>query len=215
MRSIESRNRRFTTCLALGLFLALGGLLATLAAAEPGSVPLDRQVRVMALVIDELLGPRSHGLRRPGAATRSLTLEEFGALFIVEASPEAELLQFQATKTVYRSSEDGERMGEAELAELGQKVEQMREESERVQKECLADIRSKLIDVILDYGPTLTALRDDHWVVVAAYPECVVSLHQADGSALILQVRMSDLRQFRDGSLSREATIAKIKIEQR
>ncbi len=215
MRNTENRHRKFTPGLALGLFLALGGLLATLAAAaEPDSARLDRQVRVMKLVIDELLGPRSHGVRRPGAETRGLALEEFGALFIVEASPETELLQYESTTIKTMSSDDAKVMSKAKLAELGQKLEQMRQENEQLHQKCLADIRTKLIDVLLDYGPTLTALRDDHWVAVAAYPQCVVSFRRSD-SFLFLQLRMSDLRQFDDGKLSREATIAKIKIDER
>lgn len=76
--------------------------------------------------------------------------------------------------------------------------------------------RQELMDLLMDYGDTLTRLADEEWVVIAAFFPGDVSVGDEEESItrLVLRARMGDLRAFGQERISRDAMPARI-IEER
>ena len=76
--------------------------------------------------------------------------------------------------------------------------------------------REELIDVLVDYGDTMTRLADTEWVVIAAFfPESESSRDEDhEVSRLVLRARVSDLRAFGQERISRDAMLAKVVKEE-
>jgi hypothetical protein len=76
--------------------------------------------------------------------------------------------------------------------------------------------REELIDVLVDYGDTMTRLADTEWVVIAAFfPERESSRDQdQDVSRLVIRARVSDLRAFGQERISRDAMLARVVKEE-
>jgi predicted GNAT family N-acyltransferase len=72
--------------------------------------------------------------------------------------------------------------------------------------------RQELIDALADYGETLTALRDDQWVAIAAFLKDNDYFRDRSISRLVIKARMRDLRA--SDQLSREALLARIVVEE-
>jgi hypothetical protein len=68
-------------------------------------------------------------------------------------------------------------------------------------------VRSELIEGLIDYGDTITGLRDDEWIGVTVYfnDEHEGYLDDRDISRLVIKARMGDVRDYTSGSLSRSA----------
>ena len=72
------------------------------------------------------------------------------------------------------------------------------------------------MDLLMDYGDTLTRLADEEWVVIAAFFPGELSVGDDEGGVtrLVLRARMGDLRAFGQERIPRDAMPARI-IEER
>jgi hypothetical protein len=68
-------------------------------------------------------------------------------------------------------------------------------------------VRAELIEGLIEYGDTITGLRDDEWIGVTVYfnDEHEGYLDDRDISRLVIKARMGDVRDYTSGSLSRSA----------
>jgi hypothetical protein len=72
------------------------------------------------------------------------------------------------------------------------------------------------MDALIDYGATLGELGNDKWVAIAAFLDTRSLIGGGEeGKRLIVKARMRDLRQYAAGSLSREAAISKVVVDER
>jgi hypothetical protein len=195
---------------ALGvLTLALAGVFAPAAAGEDAiSKKLNRQIGVMEKIIDEALIESPNYLVQARQNTHGIYLEEFGMLFSFEASlfVGAREEWWEKLKRFKIKTEGGKT-----IIELGQddedEDEDLDEEEweaklEEEQEEHYAKGKEELTTVLLDYGDTLTGLRDEQTVAIAAFLS-KGSLFIEDGTqTLVVKAKMSDLRAFAKGSLS-------------
>lgn len=72
--------------------------------------------------------------------------------------------------------------------------------------------KQELIDALVDYGETLTALRDDQWVAIAAFLKDNQYFSDQKMSRLVIKARIRDLRA--SGQLSRDALLGRMVIEE-
>jgi hypothetical protein len=214
-------HKRGVWLAAASMIGLLGLLVVAASAAEEPAGRLDRKVRVMEKVIDEVLVQSPNILVGPGGTARGLVLEEFGALFTLEGSlGGTRLIHIRASRApaapgvsrnviiVPGGGEDGD--------DEGTSWEEMEREAEERSREMLAGLKTELIDTLIDYGATLGELGNDQWVAIAAFLDSRALIGRGDpGTRLIIKARMKDLRQHAAGSISREAAASRIVVDER
>jgi hypothetical protein len=222
---------------ALGLtvlYLASGGVLNATEAAE---VPrkLERQINIMEKVINEVLVESPNLLVASRSPSHGIYLDEFGVLFTFEAS----LVDRDSDwsdwgdwwKNNVRIERDGDKVviyrdeGDDEDADK-KKKEEAREDwdeedweawkQKRDQSEAKLYERGKreLALTLLDYGDTLTGLRDSQWVAIAAFLKNADYFAENRISRLILKARVGDLRGYSAGDISEERMLSMIVEEE-
>jgi hypothetical protein len=206
--------------IAAGIVLLLGTVVALAEAADDAGERLERKVRVMERVLDEVLLQSPNVLVDPSGAARGLVLEGYGILFTVEIKVGTAYLMRMPAMPV---SPDGEevivvprapRPGRDWDEESGS-WEEWRAESESQRTEHYAAFKIELIDALIDYGGTLSELADDRWVAVAAFLDGRSFLGGGSGGRLMIKLKMRDLRQYNSGALSRAAVIKKVVVEEK
>jgi hypothetical protein len=80
------------------------------------------------------------------------------------------------------------------------------------EKETYGKGKQELIDALVDYGETLTSLRDDQWVAIAAFLKDNQYFSDQSISRLVIKARMRDLRA--SGQISREALLGRLVVEE-
>jgi hypothetical protein len=217
----EQRTMKWTTALIAAAMIALMGLaVAAASAAENEAIRLDRKVRVMERVIDEVLVQSPNILVSPGGTVRGLVLEEYGALFTFEGNLDSEVMiripraprAPRAGRSVIVIPGDDD---DDDEDDDDKSWEEMEKESREKANEMYEGLKVELMETLIDYGATLGELGNDRWVAIAAFLDSRQLLGSSDtGKRLLLKARMRDLRQYAAGSLSRDAAMAKIIIEE-
>jgi hypothetical protein len=225
MTRTEPNNVFWKTALIAALLVALVGLIiaATSAQAADTGSRLDRKVRVMERVLDEVLVQSPHVMVSRSGNARGLVLDEFGALFIIEGSLGVEELMLPAGPAwTIAAGEDallldrGRRPRERGEGEEDEEStwKEWREQAEEKRRQHLDGLKADLTDALIDYGATLGELDNDQWVAVVAFlGERFLIDHADRGTRMVLKIKMGDLRQYAAGSLSRDAAIAKVVVE--
>ncbi len=192
-------------------------------AADSNTDRLQRKVKVMQRVIDEVLLQSEHVRVSPGGVTRGLVLEEYGVLFTFDASVGEGLMFVESfppdVALFYRDPTD--LRSETRVPEPDKRPD--KNEWKAVQKEAkekqLLDrkaLKTELIDALLDYGVTLAELDDESWVSIAAFlgsGSWGLFGRDGDDDRIVIRVKMRDLRRFMTGSLTREEARAAVVVE--
>ncbi len=214
-------------------------ILPVMATAQSEAVPkrLDRKINVMEKVINEVLRESPHWLVGGGGDyTRSIYLEEFGVIFSFDASLvdqdmhgvdiDFEGLSFLQDLKNIRIEQDGDKVvvfrdsdkdGEQDQdkdEEKGLTIEELREKREKREADRYEQGKNELIETLLDYGDTLTELRNDQFVTIAAFLENIDLLEEDEVTHLIIQAKVSDLRQLGDGAITRDQMLSRIRVKE-
>ena len=231
MAQTDTLNGTWRIFLMAALIVGLLGLVVAIAdAADTPQERLDRKVRVMERVIDEVLIQSKHVTVGPGRSTRGVVLDEFGALFTFDADvgvgllpgvPRLMISRDRGDHTIVlapkppRPSEPGEELEREEIEEYHLKLEEWKDKEEQKQRENYAAFKTEVVDTLVDYGGTLTELKDDQWVAVLAFVGENPLFGGESGSRLMVKVKARDLRQYGAGSLSRDAVVKRVVVEER
>jgi hypothetical protein len=204
------------------LMVAVLGLVAvSAAAADDTASRLDRKVKVMERVLDEVLIQSPNVVVSARGVTRGLVLEEYGALFTLEASvggtdmfrmvlPEVP----DAPSVIMGSGDDEEIIVAPRHPDRAQREDRWLEKSAEKRAEQYKAFKSEMIDAIVDYGVTLTELKDDQWLAVVAFLDSRPLFGGDEGGRLMLKIKMRDLRQHSAGTLSRDAVVKRVIVEE-
>lgn len=236
MKRIDSLKQHHR--LAIGILAAALVLSVLPRAAAAIDERLAHQLNVMEKVIDEVLVDSPNILVFGSEPTHAFYIDEFGAILSFEASLTGAggwnpALGLEFLNRMHVETEDGKTTiwfdenpdslkadaNSARDQALKQYVESMKGRGEageegKSEADRYAEGKQELIDGLLDYGATLTALRDDQWIAITAYLRDAGIFEEREISHLILKVRVSDLRAFGDGRLSRDALNTRIAIEE-
>lgn len=221
---------------ALSAGLAILASLTTVPASADGTLThkLKRKISVMEKIIDEVLEESPYLLIRTDDPAHGLYLDEFGVLFTVEASLVSEDfldidgLSFLRGLRDLRIESDGDRIiimpGDDEDEDEDEYDEEISSEAMtledlRARRTLREDQRyergkEELIDALIDYGETLTELRDDQWIALAAFLEGHDFFRTNKMSRLLLKLEMKDLRRISREQLSVEEARGFVVIEE-
>jgi hypothetical protein len=222
MMAEETNSGRWKVTLMTAILTALVGLLfVAMARGEEGPARLDRKVRVMERVLQEVLVQSTH-VRTGMGDTTGIVLDDYGAVFFfhgelggeIEHAPDMALLLRTIEETEENDRpEHGEAVPET-AGKRGKSLAELKKEVEAKRAGELAALRGELVDTLIDYGPTLGELGDDRWVVVAGVLDGGFFSDFEGGREvrLVLKARIRDLRQVAAGALTRQAMAAKVVV---
>jgi len=221
-----NNHRAFRTAwlLAATAGVFLGSIWVGSAGAEVPS-RLKRQISVLEEVIDEVLIESPFLLIYGGDPTHGIYLEDFGVVFTLEASlvdKEWDWKEFPWLHNKYKiESEDGkiiiyrEDNKDDEIVIDGDaKVKDWLEQRLDHEQATYEEGKTELLDVLADYGETLTGLEDNQWVAIAAFLKDSEYFSDRKISRMILKVKMADLRAHAQDRLSRADLMARIQEEE-
>jgi hypothetical protein len=215
-----------------GLFMAalVTGAVAT-ADAKDGQVTrkLKKQITVLERVLDEVLVDSPNFLVGSRRNTHGLYLDEFGVLFSFEASLISRDEDFpfgitfgdwgkgftidrEGDKVTISWDRDEDGDGEDDVVVIDK--EEMREKHEESQRELYEAGKAELTEALMDYGETLTTLRDDQWVAVAAFLRDSDFFAHNKISTLVFKAKLSDLRAYAQGDISEDAMAKRVVQEE-
>ena len=227
-------------CGMAGLAVAMSGVLAPEADAQSSvNRKLKRQINVMEKVINEVLLDSPNILVFSQDPAHGIYLDEFGVVFTFDASlvekdskwdwddfdwnrwRDKVRVERDGNKiTIYteddedEDSDQDEEADEEEEAEDPEDWEAWKSEQDAAEAKVYAQGKEELINVLLDYGDTLTGLRDGQWVVIAAFLKNADYFTEQKISRLILKASITDLRAHGMGDLTQEAMRGKVQEEE-
>jgi len=213
-----------TVMLVTGLCLLVAG---TAAAQKGMDTRLKRQIGVMERILDEVLVESPNLLVHSSQPTNGLYLDEYGVVFLIEASFANNFEDWKnMTFGSYSIEQDddgnitiirkGKGKGNEEQEELDEEEADMAWEKvqEKRQTEQYANGKKELIDAVLDYGETLSALGGSQYVTVALFLDKEEFFGKDETTHLVIKAKMDDLRSLSAQRLSREAMEKKLSIEE-
>ncbi|MFH1143956.1 MAG: hypothetical protein V1774_05380 [Candidatus Eisenbacteria bacterium] len=137
-----------------------------------------------------------------------------------EAYQEAEE-RLQEAEDRFREAEDRFREARGQHLETEEQrqavaasLDEWKEQRLERQREMFEKGRAELIEALVDYGDTMTRLRDDQWVTFVVFLADSDFFREREVSRMVLKARMSDLRAYGQDRLSRDQMTARIIEEQ-
>ncbi|MBD3237196.1 MAG: hypothetical protein GF330_10860 [Candidatus Eisenbacteria bacterium] len=132
----------------------------------------------------------------------------------VEGDDEGEHKVEIVTKDDDEDEDEDEYEEQAEQMKVTKDLEKMKAEKKVKEEECYASGKEELIESLVDYGETLTGLRDDQWVAITAFLKNADLFKKHEISRLVLKVRVRDLRDHAHGDLSRDNLFSRVMVEE-
>jgi hypothetical protein len=210
------------------LALALLVLAGSAAAVVPSETrKLNREITVVEKVMDDmLLDSKNLLVFSTDHNAHGLYLDEYGVVFSFNASlvdrPEnmnnysfgGYRIEDKGDKiVVYKDKAMETNRARAGSADSAEGKARRAEDTARLAGLYAAGKR-EIADILLDYGPTLTSLRDDQWVAVGAFLKGSDFFQDRHISRLVVKARMSDLRAMAAGRITRDVAATKILEEE-
>ncbi len=234
---------KWAILVAIPLTLLVHFVAQGLAAESPAARKMKRQVAVMEQVLDQVLVDSPNFLVPGRDNTRGIYLPEFGALFTFEASlimKDWDLSMFgqfdfevevddQGDKFIIwkdksqkdKDEEDAEAAEEDEDNAAADEDEKRAKERARRHAKKLSNQedlydrgKKEILDVLLEYGETLTGLGDEQWIAIVGFLKDSKYFNENKISRLVMKAKMRDLRAYMSGSLTEQAMIAKVVQEE-
>lgn len=212
--------------------IAGGALLAGLVASQafavepPVSRKMERQIDVMERIIDQVLIDSPNFLVSGRGTTRGLYIGDYGVIFtfaasLVERGNRGWNLDFG--KDGFRIiDEDGKKvividpddLDDEELEDLKDLDDHKDRRADGVGERLYKRGKAEIVDVLLDYGDSISTLKDGQWVTIVAYLRDSSFFTDQRISRLVLKAKIDDLRSFAGGRLSEEELVKRIVEEE-
>ena len=74
--------------------------------------------------------------------------------------------------------------------------------------------KKEVLEVLMEYGETLTGLGDDQWIAIVGFLKDSKYFTESKISRLVMKAKMRDLRAYSAGQLTEQAMIAKVVQEE-
>jgi len=223
----KTTNARRTRLAALAALAVLAtGLLAS--DAEAGSrKKMDRQIRLMERIMDDMLVESPNWLVQSSHETRGSYDEEEGAVF----SFDADLVHSGYGKKLWKWNwwgddihieiddddwDDDRRSRRRDRdRDRDDDRERYEERTLRKQERLYSRGKTEIVETLLDFGDALTTLGDDEWVIVEVYLDDADYFYEKDLRRLTVKAKMADLRAYAEESLSEEDAVKRIVVEEK
>jgi len=164
----------------------------------------DTDLEVMARIVDTALGGKNQGIPRFEGDTRPVYLEGVGALFLLRTRL-TDPTSAWFFKTSPKVTSDIE-----ELQTMERHVAELAEASKRAQSTWQTrydDLRTRLAEIIADYGHTLRRLQGNEWIIVAADLQ---DAPETGPRELVCRVQKNAIDAYNNRTISREQLLRKI-----
>lgn len=224
--------------LAIAAVALLAGLLVSQAYAvePPVSRKMARQIDVMERIIDQVLLDSPNFLVGGRHDTRGLYLGDFGVVYTFAASlverdgDDWSFHDFGGFKVFY--NDDGKPRvvfggdDDDEYSVRGRDRDRdddddddgdrrkRRSRSDRIQERLYKRGKAELVDVMLDYGDTMTTLKDGQRVAIVAFLSDASFFKEARISRLVLTAKIDDLRAYTAERISEEEMVKRIEEQE-
>lgn len=226
----KARGGRFGRTVIVAALL-LGTLsVQALAVEPPTSRKMARQIEVMEKILDQVLLDSPNFLIRGTPVARGTYIDGFGVLFTFDAS----ILDHDLDLDFKNWDFGGFRVEEHDGKRVIILPDQGREEDHestndndneddirtwRDRRNARSDrvyVRGKteIVDLLLDYGDTLTTLDAEQWIAVMAFMTDEDFADRSRFSRLILKAKVADLRAYAADDLSEEEMVKRIVEEE-
>lgn len=217
--------------LALIILAVLLAAPAPAGADKPASKKLQREIKIMERTLDDVLVESPYILVSSQSVTKGIYVPEFGAIFTFDMSLVSSRhdgwgwwgsnvdIDDEGDRIVIRRHgrwDDDDADGDAKKSDKNDKKDKKSwwERREASAKRCYERGKTEIVDAVLDYGDMLTGLADDQWVLIAADLDASDYFDDLDLSQYVVKARMGDLRAFAAGTISRDAAVARLVIEE-
>lgn len=190
----------------------------------PATRRLLREISVMEKTIDEMLLDSPNLLVYAATnVARGHYIDDYGVVFtfgvsLVARAPESPEYRFKDFKIedkgdqiIIRREKPGAPAGERETeASAKEKATALRAR----QAQQYAAGREEIVQFLLDYGSTLTLLRDTQRVTISAFLRDSDYFKEQHLSRLAVSLRMSDLRGAAAGRITRDELVKRVVVEE-
>jgi hypothetical protein len=193
----------------------------------PANRKMHRQIEVMEQIIDQVLIDSPNFLVRGRDNARGMFVKELGLIFTFEASLIEKDHDFWKSFTKSEGFEikedDGGRIiiipkadhgDTVDAEEVQRRADTLKDRQDSRQERLYLRGKTEIVDVLLDYGDTLTTLEDNQWIAIVAYLTDSEYFAQNRFSRLILKAKVKDLREYAAEKLSEEEMIKRIVEEE-
>jgi len=215
--------------LALIILAVLLAAPAPASADKSASKKLAREIDIMERTLDDVLVDSPYILVSSHEVTKGVYVPEYGVIFTFDMSLVAgrhdgwrwwgsniDIDEHDDRIVIRRhgrwdDDDDAEKSNDKRDAKDKKSWWERREADS---KRCYERGKTEIVDAVLDYGDMMTALADDQWVLIAADLDGNEYFRDLGLSQYIVKARMGDLRSFAAGTLSRDAAIARLVIEE-
>jgi hypothetical protein len=123
----------------------------------------------------------------------------------------------EATTDYLIRLKEGEAADEKLVDKMNEKKAELKRRHEKAsahESKLFENGKTELIDALIDYGETLTALRDDQWVAIAVFLKNSDLFDQREISRLVLKVKLSDLRAYGADRITQDELRARVIVEE-
>ncbi len=202
--------KRMILTIAGGAMLLSGLLAAPARADDEMNSRVLRKMAVVEKIFDTMLIDSKFALVSSGVNTVGVYLPGYGALFTLEFS-----FVEKSHGKILEDLEDMEGLVET-WRELFDMSDSERAQANSHRRVLFDQVIDELRQALVDYGGTLSFLKDGEAISIAAFPwgetwevtpDPVVSL--------LLTVKSTDLRQYNQGSLTEPELIKRVVVEER
>lgn len=194
----------------------------------PGGEKLDRSLRRLSRIMDEMLIDSPNWLVPGRDNTRAMYLPGHGAIFTFEATlvNRGRSWNFSVgDRWVFwddddddwrdrdrrrRDRDDDAKSSDSDADDSRSWRDRTRDREQRLYERGQREI----IEVLMDYGDTLTDLKGGEWVTVMVYLDDADYFYDKDVYNLVMKVKIDDLRAHGSGSLSEDALAQKFVVEE-
>ncbi|MBM3287713.1 MAG: hypothetical protein FJY88_10255 [Candidatus Eisenbacteria bacterium] len=199
---------------------------------SPASSKMLRQIGVMERIIDKVLIDSPNFLVHGSENTHGLYLDGYGAIFGFEASLTSDGFDLGATlmglNDVFETKVDDEG-NEYIVIKKSKKIDTpgkpRKDDKEGDREKRLIEIehdrqkrfeagKEELVQVLLDYGETMTIIRDGEWFLIAGYMQKLTFSKEKEITRVIVKAKAQDLKSYSAGDISEAVMRSRVQIEE-
>ncbi len=227
MDTKQTNRSRWTRLAAVtALAVVATGLLT--ADADAGSrKKMDRQVRLMERILDDMLVESPNWLVQSSHETRGSYDAEEGAVFTFDA----DLVHRGYGKKMWKwnwwgddihieindDDDDYDDDDRDRRSRRDRKEDRKRRQDRdlRKQERLYGRGKTEIVETLLDFGDALTFLKDSEWVTIEVYLDDADYFYEKDLRRLTVKAKMADLRAYADEDISEEDAVKRIQVEEK
>lgn len=208
------------------LAVAIGLLARQAFGVEPPPGKMERQIEVMERILDQVLIDSPNFLVSGRGNARGLWVPEFGIIMTFDASllekdkdwnfdfgKGFKIQTDDKGRKVIILDEDSEATPE-DVREAIEKKKQEKQPDDSPQDRLYKRGKAEIVDALLDYGDTMSALPAGKWLAIVAFLKDTRYFDERGLSRLVLKAKIDDLRAYTANRINEQEMVKRIVEEE-